>query len=419
MNTHNRLRLLFLFLIATPLIWSACRSEPEGESYRLTVSEMSVPSDSFSMFPSLTFDPDGSLLLNWLYEPDTISRLMMAKLDADQQWSAPRDIAAGSDWFINWADFPSLSANTNGQLVTYSLPKSGEDSYAYDVGLFQSTDGGQHWAGPIIPHHDKVEAEHGFVSFLNFDNNKVGAIWLDGRNYGNVEAQEHGGHGTETEPDMTLRFATIDAQGNIADDRELDPKVCSCCQTDAALLPNGAIVVYRDRSEEEIRDIAYVRLLDGNWTSPKLIAEDWWEIAGCPVNGPAIATSGENVVVSWYTGAGGQAQVKMAFSTDSGENFGAPLKIDAGEPLGRVDVQFWDEETALVTWVEQESPTAAAIRMKLVHTDGSVVFEKNIADFDPSRSSGFPRMATRNGTGYLAWTQTGPKPAIRMVKISN
>ncbi|WP_143473478.1 glycoside hydrolase family 32 protein [Flavilitoribacter nigricans] len=399
------------------ILFSACRPEAEPKSYTLQFEEMEVPADSSSMFPALTFNPEGELLLNWLYEPDTLSRLMMAKWNGDQEWSTPREIATGSEWFINWADFPSLSANAKGQLVTYSLPKSSDDTYAYDVGLYQSTDDGNTWTGPIVPHHDQVKAEHGFVSFLNFNNGKIGAIWLDGRNYGQAEHEGHGGHGAGGEPDMTLRYATIDAQGNIADDHELDPKVCSCCQTDAALLPDGAIVVYRDRSAEEVRDIGYVRLIDGEWTAPQQIADDFWEIAGCPVNGPGVSTRGKNVAVSWYTAAEGQAQVKLAFSTDQGATFGAPIRLDAGEPLGRVDVKFWDEETALISWVEQESPTTAAIRLKLMRTDGETILDERVADFDPSRSSGFPRMAAQDGTAYLAWTETGPKPNVKLVKI--
>lgn len=369
------------------------------------------------MFPSLTFNPEGELLLNWLYEPDTLSRLMMARLGQDQQWSAVQPIAEGSDWFINWADFPSLAANVDGHLLTYSLPKSSDDTYAYDVGLFHSTDQGKNWQGPIIPHHDQVKAEHGFVSFFNLDQEKIGVVWLDGRNYAQSEHAGHDSHDGGGEPDMTLRFATIDHDGKVADDHELDPKVCSCCQTDAAPLKDGAIVVYRDRSEEEIRDIGYVRLQNGKWTEPKNINDDLWEIAGCPVNGPSVTTLGQSVAVCWYTAAGGQPQVKLAWSTDSGEAFGAPIRLDGGEPLGRVDIRFWDEGHVLLSWVEQESPTVAAIRLKIVDILGNVVQDERIADFNPSRSSGFPRMAAQNGTGYLAWTETGTKPVVRMVKM--
>ena len=186
----------------------------------------------------------------------------------------------------------------------------------------------------------------------------------------------------------------------------------------AARLPSGgAIVVYRDRSPEEIRNISYVRLIDGRWSEPEHIAADNWKIAGCPVNGPAVSTSGERVAVSWYTAPEGEAQVKVALSGDQGAHFGEPIRLDDGDPLGRVDVKFWDEETALVSWVEQESDTIAAIRLKLINMAGETLLEERVADIDPSRSSGFPRMAIQDGTGYLAWTKTGEKPSLKMMLI--
>ncbi|MCB0634748.1 MAG: exo-alpha-sialidase, partial [Lewinella sp.] len=289
---------------------------------------------------------------------------------------------------------------------------------AYDVGLYHSMDNGNNWTGPIIPHKDGVAAEHGFVSFFPMPGDKIGAVWLDGRNYAQQNHEGHDSHGSGGEPDMTLRFASIDRKGNIADDHELDAKVCSCCQTDAALLENGAIVVYRDRSAEEIRDISYVRWIDGAWTEPQPVAEDLWEINGCPVNGPAVAASGKNVAVSWFTMAGGEAKVQLKFSTDNGAQFGEPIRLDEGNPIGRIDVQFWDDEHVLVSWIERETTDAAAIRLKVISLSGATIHNERVADINPARSSGFPRMAMGNGIGYLAWTETGKKPHIKMVSLS-
>ena len=52
---------------------------------------------------------------------------------------------------------------------------------------------------------------------------------------------------------------------------------------------DGPVVVYRDRSEQEIRDISIVRLHDGKWSQPSSVFEDNWKINGCPVNGLSFA----------------------------------------------------------------------------------------------------------------------------------
>src|SRR5262245_18891800 len=118
----------------------------------------------------------------------------------------------------------------------------------------------------------------------------------------------------------------------------LDMKVCECCQTSAAMTDDGPVVVYRDSSDQEIRDISVIRLTDGKWSQPRWVAQDGWQINGCPVNGPAIAASGRRVAVAWFTGAAGAQNVKLAFSGDLGESFGETITVDDGSPLGRVDV---------------------------------------------------------------------------------
>src|SRR5687768_4809384 len=98
---------------------------------------------------------------------------------------------------------------------------------------------------------------------------------------------------------MTLRYATIDANGNLADETQLDERVCECCQTSAAVTSAGPIAVYRDRSATEVRDIYIVRQVNGSWTSPQPVYADNWQINGCPVNGPSVAADGSRVAVAW------------------------------------------------------------------------------------------------------------------------
>lgn len=402
--------------IVSFLLVLGCQQDVNADYSELLVQEIKTPADSSSLFPSLTRGPDDGLWLNWLYEPDTLSRLMWSRLDAAGNWTVPQEIASGDEWFVNWADFSSLTIGPDGQLLTYTLPKSGEGVYAYDVGLYQSSDAGQSWQGPIIPHRDSVVAEHGFVAFVpSQEKDKIGLVWLDGRNY--ESAAGHDSHAAGGEPDMTLRYATINTQQQIGDEAELDARVCSCCQTDAAAIPGGAIVVYRDRIEEEIRDISYVRLQNGHWSEPQSIHADGWQIAGCPVNGPAIASADESVAVVWYTAANSTPAVYLSFSANAGETFGNPIQVDEGAPIGRVDIQLLDKSHALISWLEQEGPAQAALRLKVIDSSGATIAETRVSDYDPSRASGFPRMALSKGRAYLSWTQTGEKPLVRMAEI--
>ncbi|MBK7651802.1 MAG: hypothetical protein IPJ20_15225 [Flammeovirgaceae bacterium] len=92
-------------------------------------------------------------------------------------------------------------------------------------------------------------------------------------------------------------------------------------QTTAAITSNGPVVVYRDRSDEEIRDMSIVRLINDEWTKPQAVHEDHWKIAGCPVNGPRISNYENTLAVTWFTAASDSAQVNVSFSSDGGTSF--------------------------------------------------------------------------------------------------
>jgi hypothetical protein len=61
---------------------------------------------------------------------------------------------------------------------------------------------------------------------------------------------------------------------------------------------------------------------------------DGWKIDYCPVNGPAAGAIGDTVAVAWFTGAQDTSRVRVAFSTDAGATFSAPVRADDGLPAG-------------------------------------------------------------------------------------
>ena len=349
----------------------------------------------------------GHVFLSWVeYLNDTTDALKFSVLKEDV-WSDPRTIAKGSDWFVNWADFPSIVAYTDDSksLAAHWLQKSTSGTYDYDIRISQSQDGGVSWKPSFVPHRDSIEAEHGFVSLLPLPDNKIFASWLDGRNtktgshtQNNHEHNNHGHGGS-----MTLRCATFDKEGKLYDEFELDSRVCDCCQTSAALTDKGVIVAYRDRSDDEIRDISVVRNFNGEWTSPQVVFNDNWKISGCPVNGPDIVAKDSTVAIAWYSMADGDPEVKVSFSNNSGESFLPPIKIDNGNPLGRVDIILLSDQEAMVSWMEEVGDEALikAIRISALSTIGDSFI---VAKSASSRSSGFPRMVNKNKNIYFAWT---------------
>ena len=382
----------------------------------LAVHEIASPAGPGSGEPNLAVAPDGRILLSWIEAAgDGGNTLRFSSLEGDGPWSAPRTIATGRDWFVNWADFPALAATTDGTMFAHWLAKSGPSTYAYDVRVSSSRDGGATWSSPIVPHRDRTQTEHGFVSMTPWSAGQLGMVWLDGRKTAGAAPSDHG----HTAAEMSLVHTTLTGDGRLGPETVLDDRVCDCCQTDVARAGDAVVVVYRDRSEKEVRDISFVRYAGGRWSAPRPVAADNWEINGCPVNGPAVAAEGSTVAVAWFTAAGDKPIVKVAFSGDAGETFGAPIVVDDARPLGRVDVAMADGGTALVSWLAQGEAGAATLRMREFARDGARGDADTLAVTTSARSSGFPRIARSGGRLVVAWRDTAEPPRVRTAILTN
>ena len=358
------------------------------------------PAGPGSMAPSLVATGK-DVLLTWLEptEPDG-HRLRFSRL-SEGRWSPPVTVAAGSNFFANWADFPSVAQAPDGSLAAHWLAKTGDDTYAYGIFLARSTDGGATWKPAGLLHDDRVPAEHGFVSWVA-DGKALRAVWLDGR-----ETPKGGS--------MALRSAVLE-DGKPRPAELLDDRVCDCCQTDAALAADGPVVAYRDRTAEEVRDIHVKRRTAKGWSTPVRVGSDGWKIPGCPVNGPAIAAAGRRVAVAWFTGAPPGPRVQVAFSEDGGATFGKPVLVDGGKPLGRLDLALDASGNAVVIWLALEEKDAA-LRLRRVSPAGKADTPVTLAKTSASRSGGVPRLAVSGGRLYVAWVDDSA--AGRRVRVGN
>ncbi|MGH8076375.1 MAG: exo-alpha-sialidase, partial [Lysobacter sp.] len=250
------------------------------------VHDWPLPITAQAAQPDLIIASDGRVLLSWI-EPRGKGHALRFADFAAGKWRAPRDIATGSNWFVNWADTPHIAVTEDGALWAHWLQKSAAATYAYDVALVRSEDDGATWSQPMLVNDDGKPVEHGFVSLWPATRDAVGVSWLDGRN----SVGEHAGHDGHAGA-MTLRAARFDAKLQRSGESEIDAMTCDCCQTDIAATARGALLVYRDRSHEEIRDIAVTRAHGDAWTPPRMVHADGWKMPACPVNGPAVAARG-------------------------------------------------------------------------------------------------------------------------------
>jgi hypothetical protein len=295
-----------------------------------------------------------------------------------------------------------------GRLAAHWLQRAGPGTYAYHVKLALSRDDGLTWSDAITPHTDTSNTEHGFVAMWS-EGDALGAAWLDGRKY------DKDGHHPSNE--MSVMSTTITPDGRRGAESPLDGRACDCCQTAAAVTADGPVVVYRDRSPEEIRDISIVRRVNGRWTEPAPLHRDGWKINACPVNGPAIDARERAVAVAWFTAANGEPRVNMAFSSDAGATFGRPIRLDGGAPAGRVDVGLLPDGSALVSWIERTGGDTAAVQVRRVMRDGKASAPITIAASSAARASGFPRMGISRDYVMFAWTQPGRPSSVKVARL--
>ena len=358
--------------------------------------------------PNLTVAPDGKTYLSWLEPADSGHALRFSVYDGSS-WTPARTIVQRRDFFVNWADFPSLTVLDGGRLAAHWLQRNGPGTYAYGVRVAQSGDGGKTWSAAITPHRDSSETEHGFVAMWR-ENGTLGAVWLDGRKF------KKSGHDASNE--MMLVSTTISPNGQLGPEARLDERTCDCCQNDAAMTSAGPIIAYRDRSPAEIRDIYVTRRVGGKWTAGAPVHSDNWKINACPVNGPAISARGLRVALAWFAAPGDSGRVQVAFSDDAGAKFGAPVRIDGGAPAGRVDVAVLPDGGALVTWIERTGGDTAVVRARKVRKDGTAGAPTTIASSSAARASGFPRMAVSGSHVMFAWTVPGRPSAVRVSRAA-
>lgn len=377
----------------------ALSAAPAGD---LQVSPLDSPAGHGARYPRLERGADGLAYLAWTKVKGKSSSLHYASL-GPTGFSAPSEVARGEGWFVNWADFPAVTALADGNPVGFWLESTGVGPYSYGVRYRRRVDGA--WGEPGWLHEDRGAGEHGFVSAVT-DVDGWDVLWLDGRTKGS----------------MALYLRSLGAEGDLGAEQVLDERVCDCCQTALARLGDGALVaVYRDRGEKEQRDMSFVVVREGAASKPAPVSVDGWTIAGCPVNGPALAARGDRVACAWYTETP-SPRVNLAVSRPGCEGFEPALRVDLGEEVtvGRTGLAWLEDGSLLVSYMVETDAEEARGQWRLRRfVDGRAVGEEQVvAETATTRSTGFLSLLSEEGGALAAWTRhDGGEYALELARI--
>jgi hypothetical protein len=375
-----------------------------------------TPAAPGAMGSTLTLGPDGTPWLSWLEPAGSVAwALKCSRFDpAGQNWGEARLIAQGTDFFINWADFPQLAIGPGGRLTAVwfinnpahhaAAAGDGHHGPGYRANYSGSTDGGVTWS-PVLPVSDESLPVE-FVTLQPLADGRLLAAWLDGRNRGR----------------MALYARVLDGRPGPGPDTLVDDSVCDCCQLSfVPAAEGGALLAYRGRTSDEVRDIQLARFDGRNWSRQGALHADGWKIAGCPVNGPQLAAAGDSLGAVWFTAADNQARVLARRSDDGGRAWGTVARVDLGRPQGRVDSVLLADGTLALLWLEltgQATGKQGGIYLRTLSPAGQLGEPQLVTPSSTSRLSGFPRMVGLGGRRVLVTcTQEGEPSRVHTFTV--
>jgi hypothetical protein len=374
---------------------NAAKTPPAPPAWNVTVEPLDVPAGPRSVEPQLTASSRG-VLLSWVEQNDKGAALKYVER-TQGAWSEARTVASGREWFLSYADMPTVQRLHDGSLVANWYLATNPLAEGYDILMAYSKDEGKTWSRPFKPHRDKTKTQHGFASIFELPAGGVGLVWLDARDQENNTTDPEGGV-------VSLYAASFDAAWKQTGESLVDRRVCECCTTSAAVTDEGVVAAFRDRSDKEIRNIAVTRLEGGKWTEATVVHDDNWEIDSCPINGPALSARGPNVAAAWFTAKDDKGRAFAAFSRDGGRTWGAPIQLEDQVSRGYVDIEMLEDGSAVATWVEF-AEGRSQFKMRRVDASGVRSAAVTVAN-NTTGVTGYPRVARSGNDLVLAWNES-------------
>lgn len=354
------------------------------------------------------------IVLSWL-EPESEGHVLKYARFENGGWGPPERLTSSEDWFINWADFPSVVPIDDSLWAAHWLVARG-GGFAYDVVTAVSNDAGATWSEPRVLNDDGTDTEHGFATLFPWGD-EVGVVWLDGRRLADwtfeKELSAEGPLGT------SVYYARLARDGRVLERGEIDELVCDCCATDVAIGASGPLLVYRDRTPEEIRDIVVSRYAGSSWQDAVPAGADNFEIDGCPVNGPVVEARGNEVAAAWFTAPGNSPKIRFSRSHDGGQSFEPAIDLDADGAFGQVDLALLEDSSAVVSWWRRaEQRGGLALVARRVGFDGELGSIHTIAESHVAQPLDVPQMVY-TGEGFVfAWTGVDERAGVHTVYVT-
>lgn len=208
--------------------------------------------------------------------------------DSGKTFLPPTDLPLVHAMSLGMRRGPRVAACGSSICVTAIGGKQGKGRDG-DVLAMRSVDRGQSWSKPVTVNDSPDSAREGLHAMAAGPNGQMCCVWLDLRNRKTEVMAATSADGGATWSENVLVY------------RSPYGSVCECCHPSVAIDGRGQIRVQWRNSLSGARDMYFATSLDGgkNFGKAAKLGNGTWPLKMCPMDGGAIATSGDRVVTAW------------------------------------------------------------------------------------------------------------------------
>lgn len=268
----------------------------------------------------------------------------------------------------------------------------------------RSTDYGKSFTKAIDVDPSGLPASQSFFNMNVSPRGTIFVVWLDGRD----KAEGHGG---------AAIYMARSPDGGTSFEKSVRVAIngCPCCRVSIAFSDENTVHIgFREIFADNVRDVAVVTSTDGgkSWGTPVRVADDHWQIDGCPHSGPSLAVLGNRLFVSWFTvhEQEQQSYIFLAHSGDSGRTFSDRLWLSEGPVDANHPYIVAANDRILAVFQARDRDTNngwGKVHVYLREVSASGTMSRLMAVPNVGASASYPTLAFESpGHVFLAWTES-------------
>jgi hypothetical protein len=123
------------------------------------------------------------------------------------------------------------------------------------------------------------------------------------------------------------------------------------------------------------------------------------------------------VALAWFTAPGDKPQVNLLMSSDGGKTFGRKIRVDGGNPVGRVEVVSLASGDTVVSWIERGTQ-GRKLQVRRFAANGTASAPIDVSRTFGVGSGGFPKMAVSGNDIVVAWTDAAEPSQLRTALVT-